>query len=116
MSAFVNLTPHAVNIFQGRKVVVSYPSEGFVRVGQVVAPCGALVDDALNEVGLFTVRQGEVEGLPEPKPGTIYIVSRLTAQAVGGRDDVVFPLGEVRDENGRILGVTGFGCFPISDA
>ena len=48
---------------------------------------------------------GEVDGLPEPQEGTIFIVSALVAQALKGvRNDLVIPDDTVRDEQGRIIG------------
>jgi hypothetical protein len=47
---------------------------------------------------------GEVENLPEPQEGTIYIVSALTAQAVPERKDVYITDDAVRDEQGRVIG------------
>lgn len=46
----------------------------------------------------------EVEGLPEPKENTIYIVSALVAGACKNRDDLVVPNDIVRDDQGRIIG------------
>jgi hypothetical protein len=46
----------------------------------------------------------EVEGLPEPKENTYYIVSALVAGACKNRDDLVVPNDTVRDDQGRIIG------------
>ena len=46
----------------------------------------------------------EVEGLPEPKKDTYYVVSALVAGACKNRDDLVVPNDIVRDEKGRIIG------------
>jgi hypothetical protein len=69
----------------------------------------------INGVPLVTTEYGEVEGLPAPQPGTIYIVSLVVLQALAGkRNDVVAPntaptpLGAVRDSQGRIIGVRSF--------
>ena len=53
----------------------------------------------------------EITNLPAPHKGVLLIVSRITAAAVTGREDILFPHGEVRDENGRILGVRALGRF-----
>lgn len=45
-----------------------------------------------------------VEGLPEPKENTLYIVSALVAGACKNRDDLVVPNDTVRDDQGRIIG------------
>jgi len=57
---------------------------------------------------------GEIEGLPDPQPGVVYIVSMVVRQAAQaqGRTDVVSPdtspQGAIRDEQGRIIAVRGF--------
>lgn len=52
---------------------------------------------------------GEVEGLPAPSNGTIYIVSSLVAARCVGRTDVFIPNESVRDEQGRIVGCRSLG-------
>ncbi len=46
----------------------------------------------------------EIEGLPEPKKDTYYIVSALVAGAAKDRKDLLIPNELVRDEKGRIIG------------
>ena len=46
----------------------------------------------------------EVEGLPEPKKDTYYVVSALVAGAAKNRDDLLIPNDIIRDEEGRIIG------------
>ena len=46
----------------------------------------------------------EVEGLPEPKKDTYYVVSALVAGAAKNRNDLLIPNDIVRDEKGRIIG------------
>lgn len=101
----VNLTPHVVAIEtpEGR---LSLPSEGVARVsmsGTRATPVGveeyvgdekALsegYDFDLHTVAFnFPIEYGEIEGLPEPVEGFIYIVSMLVAQRAM-RSDVVSP-------------------------
>ena len=45
-----------------------------------------------------------VSDLPDPQPGTIYVVSALVTQAVPDRADVYIVDDAVRDEQGRIIG------------
>lgn len=52
---------------------------------------------------------GEVEGLPAPENGTIYVVSSLVAGRVAAREDVFIPNESVRDEKGRIVGCKSLG-------
>ena len=52
---------------------------------------------------------GEVEGLPAPEDGTLFIVSALVAQALKGvRNDLVVPDDTVRDDRGVIIGCKSF--------
>lgn len=96
-----NLTPHSLTV-----AGVTYPSEGFARVGEVVSP-----DTDFHGIPVAVVSQGSVTGLPDPQEGVILVVSRLTAGGVQGRDDIFFPHGEIRDEAGRILGVKRLARF-----
>lgn len=97
----VNLTPHEVRLNNGKV----YPSEGVARVS-----------NEFKEVmeGLYTVSYGEVEGLPEPRPDTAYIVSAMVQQACKMRTDLLAPASghpdTVRDEKGRIVSVPGLVC------
>lgn len=85
-----------------------------------MARCRELVDHRGSasvdghELPLVAKRFGEVEGIPEPEPGTIYIVSALAAQAAWavGRRDVVCPGDPVRDAEGRIIGAASLCVAP----
>ena len=93
---FVNLTPHAI-------VCVDGPT---------LPPSGALARCATKSVFagehasvlLASVAYGAVEGLPEPVPGVIYIVSALVRSAVPLRLDVASPGDLVRDSAGAVIG------------
>lgn len=50
----------------------------------------------------------EIVNLPEPKPGTYYIVSKIVAQAMPAREDLIFPGTVVRDADGHIVGCIDF--------
>ena len=102
----VNLTPHPLNLMpEGPDgPTVTIPPSG------QVARCAVdrvLVDTVA--VGGITVqvnqtRFGEVSGLPDPQPDTIFVVSALVAQAVPDRSDVFIVDDAVRDDQGRIIG------------
>ena len=100
---FVNCTPHAIKLNDGR---VFEPSGSIARVAQSISD--------FDKDGIATQSFGKVEGLPEPKAGTIYIVSAMVlsrAQAEGRKDVVAPATGHkdcVRDEGGRIKSVPGF--------
>src|SRR5690606_31963979 len=55
---------------------------------------------------------GELEGLPDPADGVIYVVSRLVAEAAPHRDDLYFPGRLLRDEAGRVVGAESLARLP----
>lgn len=86
----VNLTPHDVSVVAGTEPTVTFPATGVVaRVREVSGV------ETWTEVpqGLVPVRHmsyaAEIDDLPEPRPGVLYLVSRVTA-AASARDDLVF--------------------------
>ena len=97
---FINLTPHAIALNDGR---VFEPSGVTARVTSTHSPF-------VN--GVSRVEFGEVSGLPaEIQEGVYYITSALVAQA-SKRPDVVSPATghpeTVRNEKGHIVSVPGF--------
>lgn len=100
----VNLTPHSIVLIDG-KTRTAIPSSGVARVGSTP---GQHLGGFLWSGTSF----GEVEGLPAPNPGTIYVVSALVAARIGNsRDDVFSPGtgpndGAERNEKGQVTGVT----------
>lgn len=101
----INLTPHPLTLLgpDGTVLLNQAPDGPMARctedrreVGTVALPGGAAVP-------LRTVGFGTVTGLPAPRDGVLYVVSRATAEAAG-RDDVVYPEEQVRDGDGRIIG------------
>jgi hypothetical protein len=108
---FVNLTPHDIVVFnQNGMVTLKVPASG--QIARVTTTKDFVKD--LSGVPVYTIAYGDVDGLPAPQDGVIYIVSALVAQAVAGkRLDVVAPdtSDPVRDKDGRIIGVKGFITF-----
>ena len=97
---FVNCTPHAIVLNDG----TTFEPSGIVP--RVAASFTDFEDGVCRQVF------GDVEGLPEPKEGTIFIVSALVLAAVGqSRPDVVAPATghpQCIRENGLIQSVPGF--------
>lgn len=60
------------------------------------------------QICINNIVYGKVEGLPEPEPNTLYIVSRLVKQQIPDRHDCVVPDNIVRDDKGEIRGCLGF--------
>lgn len=109
----INLTPHQLVVFDDHRPRVDKAPDGpparvtEVRSGVVVTPTD------LGELPLVDVAYAdEVSGLPDPQPGVRYVVSRVTAAAlIGRRDDLLFPVDEVRDERGAPIGCRALGRF-----
>lgn len=116
----INLTPHTINILWELCWLNGSPSGHYETLAEV-EPSGQVarvtsktvkVDDV--EIDGFFVpvtgtTYGEVEGLPAPEEGTIYIVSSLVASRVPNRTDVFIPNESVRDDKGRIVGCKSLG-------
>ena len=118
----VNLTPHEINII----IPNAWDMEGIPNSAMtidhgtttVAIPTSGTIARCKTErktignidgISVTSTIFGEVEGLPEPKEGTIYIVSSLVAQACKNRNDVFIPDDTVRDEDGKIIGCRSLG-------
>ena len=98
----INLTAHSITeVTTG----LTFPATGkVVRVKQSTTKVAEHMG-----IPLYSTVFGQVEGLPEPTPDTIYIVSALALQAIPStRKDVVSPGNILKDEHGKIVGCTGF--------
>ena len=115
MATLINLTPNPITIHGTSDVITVPPSGKVARVSSTpgvvrhILPCGAPVYTAPTF--------GVVEGLPDPTPGILYIVSAVVLSRCVGRDDVVGPGtgpadGAIRDEAGRITAVTRLNMAP----
>ena len=97
---YVNLTPHAIALNDGRV----FPASG--AVARVSVGFSAIVDDVAVQV------YGAVQGLPDAQPDTRYIVSAMVLSACADRADVVAPAtghaDTVRNDKGHIVSVP---CF-----
>lgn len=99
---FINLTPH--NLYEVT-TGTTLPASG------IVARVKSSTVTASKHAGIpiYMTEFGELEGLPEPVEGTMYIVSSLALNAVPAhRTDVVAPGNLVRDEAGQPIGCCGF--------
>lgn len=101
----VNLTPHAINILDSDNFIVkTFESSGIAR-----CTCSRNQIGNVNGIAINSNYYGEVTGLPEPKDGTMYIVSALVAQAVKYvRSDVLVTDDAVRNDDGQIIGCRAF--------
>lgn len=109
----INATPHTITILSKRGVTQDPKTKAFVALAtdvevlKTLEPSGILprvkMDSKPTEpIDGFPVEEviyGDIEGLPEYREGTYYIVSGLVASAATrlGRKDVLAPGGLVRD-------------------
>lgn len=110
--AFVNLTPHTIRYFDTTGRDHEVPSSGVARVSTTPG----VVEDVGGVLFADAPTFGAVEGLPDPAPGVVYIVSAMVAARCIGRDDVVSPGtgpadGPIR-KDGQVHAVTRFVRAP----
>lgn len=98
----INLTSHTLNeITSGKNIA---PSGIVARVNQ-----SNVKSAEYDGIPIYTTTFGDLEGLPEPVEGTIYVVSAMALNAVDdSRTDVVAPGFLKRDEKGNPIGCVGF--------
>lgn len=98
----VNLTPHDLNIHTGNGIVDVPPSGVVARVSVVNVDVGYA-----NGIPLRAARFGDVQGLPAPAKGVLYIVSGIVRDRVHYRSDVASPGALVRNDAGQPIGCDG---------
>lgn len=99
----INLTPHELNFVTPEGEIKVPPSGVVARVSVTREKIGEIVLEG-KTLPVYKSTFGNVEGLPDPEPDTIFVVSSIVAQAVPERSDIFIPDDSVRDENGRIIG------------
>ena len=111
----VNLTPHDVVLDLGGGETLRIPAAGVVprlllsegrqehlRVADPARPGdGAAVRDVPLAVGAAWL--GIDPPLPDPRPGTVYVTSRVVAEHFPERTDLVWPDDLVRDADGQVV-------------
>jgi hypothetical protein len=88
----INLTPHAIVLRAPDGADTTIPASG--EVARVATIPGEDTGRMAGGVPVFGAdRPGAVEGLPEPRPGVVLVVSGFVAAALAGsgRADVVAP-------------------------
>jgi hypothetical protein len=103
----VNLTPHPITLVtaEGGELVLP-PAAEPARCSMERRVVGRVRTTAGN-VPLHRVVAGPAEGLPTPRPGVLCIVSRIVAESVTDRTDLVVPDVSVRGESGGVLAAEG---------
>ncbi len=112
-----NLTPHAIVIrpILGDDVTI-HASGTVARVSSTPGKIAQRDDLFVGCRVAGPTTYGEVEGLPEPADGVVYLVSAMVLVRLSGRTDVFAPdtgAGAIRNDKGQIVAVTGLvGCSP----
>ena len=123
MSTIVNCTPHAEQLLREKDgewdtAMVLEPSGLSVRVETNVETVGSVTCDEQE----FDVRKrvfGDVtvtdsngeEATLATETGTFYVVSRIAAEAMPERDDLLLVDETIRGDSGQIIGCTGFAVL-----
>lgn len=95
----VNLTPHSIVIISDGDTVTIPPSGIIARCVESTRQAGSI-----NGIPLVRKDFGDVSGIPDQDPDTMYIVSALVRIAFPGRYDLVSPGDLVRDADGKPIG------------
>jgi hypothetical protein len=99
----INLTPHDINILTDAGDITIPASGQVARCATTRQTIDVININGIN-VNINKTLYGTVDGLPDPAPDTLYIVSALVAQAAKDRQDLVIPDDSVRDDQGKIIG------------
>lgn len=114
---FVNLTPHEIRIYpyyaadKGRLRDGVEPLRTFPPADK---PARAQQREVLlstdGDIPIVAMEFGDVENLPPPVEGRLYICSAVAAEraALAGRRDVVMVAGSIRDRRGCVVGAVKF--------
>jgi hypothetical protein len=108
---FRNLTPHEVNLDQG-DTRTTYPVDGPAPRVTTIERFDVPLHDDRNNITVPTVVRllsSTITDLPDPQPGVILIVSRMTCEALPHRDDLVYPEGIIRMSDNTPIGCRKFG-------
>lgn len=104
----VNLTPHPIGfVDQDNQPLLTVESTAVARVSSQTSVVGYFRINGIQVPRTHT-EYGQVEGLPDPTHGVIYIVSGMIVSALASqgihRDDLLVPGQQVRDDQGRVIG------------
>lgn len=108
----INLTPHTITFISANNNMQKYavaPSGIVARVSASTATIGEVTTPEGFVIPVTQTLFGQLEGLPAPKEGVVYVVSSLVAGRVPYRKDVYIPNESIRDDKGRIIGCLSLG-------
>ncbi|WP_244963354.1 hypothetical protein [Actinomyces trachealis] len=119
----VNLTPHDVVVDPGDgtppvrfpasgtvpRLLLSEPSRQALTVADPARPDDPDAAVALP-LAIGTTWQGIDPPLPDPRPGVLYVTSRVVAEHHPDRTDLVWPDDLVRDADGQVVAARRLAC------
>lgn len=109
-----NLTPHDVVVLAETGAVIFVAEAAPARISTTTRTLGTLTTTE-GSVPLVEIGSGEPVGLPEPQPGTWFIVSSQVASRLPHRDDLLVPTGLVRDADGAVSACRSLGRYRRSN-
>lgn len=98
----INLCPHPVCVKHADGTETIIPQSGLARVSVDYRETGSVPVEG-RPVPLIQGVYGEVDGLPAPAAGCLYLVSHMVRMALPQRADLLSPANIVRDAQGNIL-------------
>jgi hypothetical protein len=99
----INVTTHVVSVLldtpSGEKKMVTFPPSGVVA--QVSTKATTVPEG--EPTTLVRIAMGDPEGLPDERPGIVFITGALVLSAprAAERGDLIAPYDQQRDANGR---------------
>lgn len=109
-TTYVNLTPHAlyVKTVDGDYVGLAPHPQGAARVVYDHLPPEQTAIQGRDVRITVAGSPREIIGLPDPEPGTVYVVSKAVADAAPRyRGDLVSPGRLIRAEDDTVIGCDG---------
>lgn len=101
----INLTPHSIEYLKPDGKILKFPSKGQARLNAA----------QYTEINIGEIRfvnydpNPQVEGLPKPSEGKLYIVSTVVQSALRKvRSDLLSPCMVDKDRDGTVLACRGF--------
>jgi len=113
----VNLTPHAIHLYENRydidpnvdKPLATFEPSGVVaRVQAKTISMGNILIGKLRVGETITIHQ-EVNNVPNPREGVLYLVSYLVADSLKGRADIFCGANFVYNDRRQKVGMRTFG-------
>jgi len=99
----INLTPHTVNLKLASGTIQNIERKGRIpRIEEIIEYQDTSDDGAV----IYGMSYGGVIDAPPIIQGTYYIVSRMVAEAMRGRNDLLFPIMLERDSDGKVVSAT----------